>query len=283
MLIDKPSGWTSHDAVAVVRRQLGLRAVGHAGTLDPFATGLLVIFVGRATRLARFVEGCAKRYHATFHLGVATDTEDGTGQVLSTVTPSTWPSREQVEALLGEFVGTSMQVPPTYSAKHVGGTRSYRLARAGQPVALPPVEVVMHSLVLTEFVPPRMTIDASVGKGTYIRSLARDVGDRLGIPAHCVELRRTEVGPFSVREAVPPEAVDPGRLLSPTAMLAHLPQVMLNADDVKNIGFGRAVTRGDVGSEEGPVALIAADGRLVAVAEGREEMWHPTVVIEVAE
>lgn len=265
-----------------MRRQLGLRAVGHTGTLDPFATGLLVVFVGRATRLARFIEASRKAYTAVIRLGVATDTEDGTGQVIAEMTPAAWPDRSAIATTLDGFLGVSAQRPPIYSAKHVAGTRSYELARTGHAVALDPVEIVIDALELGSWEPPDITVAAVVGKGTYLRALARDVGDRLGLPAHCAALRRTRVGPFDVADAISPEQVTAARVRTPAAMMAHLPQVELDAADVAHIGFGRPVARTDGGGDGGPVALVAADGRLIAVAEARERVWQPVVVLEPA-
>lgn len=265
-----------------MRRQLGLRAVGHTGTLDPFATGLLVVFVGRATRLARFIEASRKTYRALIRLGVATDTEDGTGQVTAEVTPESWPSRSEIAATLAGFLGVTSQRPPVYSAKHVAGKRSYELARTGNAVELEPVEIVIDGLELGSWDPPDMTVEAVVGKGTYLRALARDVGERLGLPAHCAELRRTRVGPFDVADALAPDQVTAARVRSPAEMMRHLPQIEIDAQMVTDIGFGRPVARVDGGGAVGPVSLVAADGRLVAVAEAREQVWQPVVVLEPA-
>ena len=148
MLIDKPVGWTSHDVVAVVRRELGTRSVGHAGTLDPFATGLLVVLVGTATRLARFVEGGAKRYEAVVRFGTSTDTDDGTGMITREVVPPIWPAADAIRDALAGFGSGYAQRPPAFSAKHVAGTRSYALARRGVAVELAPVQVTLHRLAM---------------------------------------------------------------------------------------------------------------------------------------
>jgi tRNA pseudouridine55 synthase len=280
LLIDKPAGWTSHDVVAVVRRQLGVRAVGHTGTLDPFATGLLVMVVGRATRLARFAEGLEKRYRATVRFGSATDTDDATGQVVAQRELTDWPDRETIAAAVGAMAGSHWQRPPTYSAKHVAGGRSYQLARRGEPVELAPVLIDVHALDVGEWSPPDLTLEATVGRGTYLRALARDLGEQLGIPAHCAELRRLAVGPFSVDDAVTPEQVDLDRLLSPAVLLPGLPVETLDGAAVREIGFGRRVAQQAV--TEGQGALLASDGRLVAVAEGCNGWWQPVVVLEPA-
>jgi tRNA pseudouridine55 synthase len=265
----------------VVRRTLGLRAVGHAGTLDPFATGLLVVLVGRATRLARFVESTRKGYDAVIRFGTATDTEDSTGTVIREAMPASWPDAAAIDATLAGHLGVRLQRPPVYSAKHVAGRRSHELARRGEAVELAPVPIEIAELVRRGWTPPDLRVHAVVGKGTYLRAVARDVGNALGIPAHCAELRRTVVGPFSVDEAVAPDAVVPTALRTPAAMLPHLASVTVDAAGVRELGFGRAVARER--ELEGPVAMLAEDGRLVAVAEGRDDgRWHPVVVLEPA-
>ncbi len=264
----------------MVRRTLGTRSVGHAGTLDPFATGLLVVLVGRATRLARFIEGAEKQYDTTVRFGQATDTDDSTGTVIRELAPVAWPDAAQMASALEAMVGKQWQVPPAYSAKHVEGTRSYALARAGRAVELAPVEVDVHALELVSWQPPELQLEARVGRGTYLRALARDLGDRLEIPAHCAALRRTAIGPFRVTEAVEPAALSADRLLAPAAMVAHLPAAVLSAEGGREVGFGRSVAQGE--AVDGTGALLAEDGRLLAVAEGREGRWHPVVVLEPA-
>jgi tRNA pseudouridine55 synthase len=280
LLIDKPAGWTSHDVVAVVRRQLGTREVGHAGTLDPFATGLLVVLVGRATRLARFVEAMVKRYRAVVRFGIGTDTDDPTGTVTGEARPEAWPDREALQRLAAGFVGRQAQRPPAFSAKHVAGTRAHRLARQGQPVALPDVAVEVHAIDVVEWSPPDLVIEATVGRGTYLRAMARDLGGRTGIPAHCAELRRVAIGPFLAREAIAPLDVTAGHLMSPAQMVPELLAERVDDAAVREIGFGRRVVQ----QREylGTGALLAEDGRLLAAAEGRDGWWHPVVVFEPA-
>lgn len=264
----------------MVRKRLNTRSVGHAGTLDPFATGLLVVLVGRATRLARFIEGAEKRYDAVVRFGQSSDTDDSTGTMTDPVTPSAWASLAEVETATRTLLGRQLQVPPAYSAKHVAGTRSYALARAGHAVELPPVEVMVHGLDVTDWSPPDLRLSARVGRGTYIRALARDLGVRLEIPAHCAELRRTAIGPFLVADAVAPDAVTVDSLVTPARMLQHLPSEVVSVEAVRELGFGRVLPQ-QVACE-GFGALVADDGRLVAVAEGREGTWFPVVVLEPA-
>lgn len=262
----------------MVRRRLGLRSVGHTGTLDPFATGLLVVLVGRATRLARFLGDGPKEYRATVRFGSATDTDDGTGKVIREMRPPEWPARAAVAASMQAMVGRHPQRPPAYSAKHVAGERSHAMAREGRAVDLAPVEVMVHALELTTWSPPDLELTATVGSGTYIRALARDLGERLGLPAHCAELRRTRIGAFDVADAVAPEEATAERLLAPSELMRHLPARALSDQECREVGFGRDVSRepGDAAL----AALVGPDGRLVAVAEADDRHWHPAVVLE---
>lgn len=239
-----------------------------------------MVLIGRATRLARFVEAEAKRYEARIRFGIATDTEDGTGNVVQERVPEVWPDADQVDAALQQLTGTIMQRPPAYSAKHVAGRRSHELARAGVTVELPAAPVTVHALERRSWQPPDLTVDAVVGKGTYVRAMARDLGELLDLPAHCAALRRTAIGPFDVAAAVAPTAVTTAAVLPPAAMVAHLPHQLLDDAAVREVGFGRKVPRAL--DAEGPVALLAADGRLVAVAMASAEQWQPVVVLEPA-
>lgn len=264
----------------MVRRRLGTRAVGHAGTLDPFATGLLAVLVGRATRLARFIDSEAKRYEARIRFGAATDTDDATGVVVREGHPDAWPTAAAIDEALTAQCGIRSQRPPAYSAKHVGGERSHRLARRGVAVELPEVTVTVHRLERTAWSPPDLTVTAVVGKGTYLRAIARDVGAALGIPAHCAELRRTAIGPFTVEAAVAPAGAGPGDVLDPAAMVAHLPREVVDDVAIRELGFGRQVVR--TIALPGPAALVAEDGRLVAIGEAAGDAWQPVVVLEPA-
>ncbi len=264
--------------MAVVRRQLGLRSVGHTGTLDPFATGLLIVLVGRATRLARFLADQAKTYEATVRFGVATSTDDGTGEVVQASHPTVWPEYHVMQAAAREFVGHHLQRPPAFSAKHVAGERSHALARAGRLVELTPVAVTVYQLQVEEWSPPDLRLEATVGSGTYLRALARDLGARLDIPAHCAALRRTRIGAFAAADAVHPEAADAGRLRTPGELLGHLPVRELSATEQVDVRFGRDIGR-DAG-ESALASLVGTDGQLVAVAEARDDHWHPMVVLE---
>lgn len=288
MLLDKPAGMTSHDVVQLVRRGLATRAVGHTGTLDPFATGLLVVLVGRATRLARFIELESKTYLATAQLGIRTNTDDLTGEAIAVSDPPPTPSEALVRESLAGFQGNQLQLPPQYSAKHVGGERSYKRARRGESVQLAETSVTVHQIELVQYQPPELTFRAVVSSGTYIRAIARDLGERLGVGAHLSYLRREAIGWLRVEDAVPPDRVGPSVLLPPRELLRHLPSVDLDEAARRDVAHGRAVvdSRGDVlGTPEqgsGAVALLAA-GELVAVARTDNGWLRPTVVLEPAE
>ena len=266
--------------VARVRRAFNTRAVGHAGTLDPFATGLLVVLLGRATRLARFVERQAKRYRADVTIGVATDTDDSTGAVIADRTPSAWPDDATLREALRSLQGTYPQRPPAYSARKVEGRRAYAIARAGGDPVLEARNVTVHAIRLLGWAPPVATIDAVVSAGTYIRAIARDLGERVGSLAHCSALRRESIGPFEAARAVKLDALSGNEpLLAPLALLGEMPQVELDADGVRNVSHGRAVPAGTTADAE---AALVAGGRLIAVAEGIDGWWHPRVVMEAA-
>jgi tRNA pseudouridine55 synthase len=282
--VDKPSGPTSHDVVAQVRRVFGLRAVGHTGTLDPFATGLLVVLLGRATRLARFVEAAPKTYLAVARLGRRTDTDDRTGAPLGEARDVARLEEGSVRAALEALAGDRPQRPPAFSAKRVGGERSYRLARRGRPVALAEVAVTVHSIELVAWSAPDATFRATVSAGTYLRALARDLGDALGAGAHLVELRREAVGALRVEDAVPLDRLLPETpLVSLRAVLRDLPAVMLDAAERDAVRHGRFVADRwvDARPGSGPVALLA-DGDVVAVARPDAGQLRPIVVLEGA-
>jgi len=263
----------------MVRRALGTRRVGHAGTLDPFATGLLLVLVGSATRLARYLVGLPKAYQGVIRLGSTTDSDDATGEV--TATSDAWIGlddaalREAMTALTGE----RDQVPPAYSAKHVDGARAHRLARRGAPVSLAPARVAVHRFALTQRADRDLWFDAAVGSGTYLRSLARDLGAALGCGAHLLELRRTAIGPYRVADAVPLEDLRQGHAapLPPAAAVAHLPQAAVDAQAAQRLVRGQAIPATGAGGE-GPIALLL-DDRLVAVAQSRAGWWHPQAVL----
>ena len=279
MLVDKPSGMTSHDVVQHVRRRLSTRAAGHTGTLDPFATGLLVVLVGRATRLARYIEAESKTYLATARLGVRTTTDDLTGQMLGAASPVRVAEARVRDELAG-FQGQQLQRPPQFSAKHVAGERSYRKARRGEAVELAEVGIRVHRIDLVAYDSPTVVFRTTVSSGTYLRALARDLGERLGVGAHLTSLRREAIGSLRVENAVTLEQLGPASLTPPQSVIGHLPKVSLTDAERRAVSHGRAVadSRGVVQGGCGAVALLAA-GELIGIARPQEGWLHPTVVL----
>jgi len=277
--VDKPEGPTSHDAVDAVRRALGIRRVGHAGTLDPFASGLLVVLVGAATRLARFMTSLHKTYCGTVQLGVTTDTDDCTGATVGSSDLWQKLSDEQVADAMHALTGAYAQRPPVYSAKKVQGQRAYRMARAGQDVELPAAAVQIHEFRLVQRRQSAVEFETRVGSGTYVRALARDLGDRLGCGAHLATLRRTEVGPFSVADAVSLDRLpsDARSLVRPPLRaVEHLPQLELVGDQRHRVVHGQPFEAMDPGGS--PVALVS-EAELIAIAERDGPVLKPRVVV----
>jgi tRNA pseudouridine55 synthase len=267
-VVDKPPGWTSHDVVAKARGLLGTRRVGHAGTLDPDATGVLVLGVGRATRLLAYVSGLDKAYVAEVVLGTATSTLDASGEVTGT-----WDMAgvglADVRAAAAGLTGDVMQVPPMVSAKQVGGRRLHRLARAGVEVEREPVAVRVERFEVGEPVAPGVfPVAVTCSSGTYVRSLAADLGAALGGGAHLRRLRRIAVGPFGSEEAVPLEALSPEGLLPPVEALRGRPQAVVDEDMAALVRHGRVFDDEALGvTGDGPWAVVDGDGRLLAVYE----------------
>lgn len=289
LVIDKPVGPTSHDVVARARRALGTPKVGHTGTLDPLASGVLPLVVGRATRLARFLSASVKEYEATVAFGRATDTYDAAGETTSESAER--PSASDVEAALAAFRGTFAQTPPAFSAKKIDGERAYRLARRAAPVAPAPVTVTVEALDLVECGPDSVRLRVRVSAGFYVRSLAHDLGMALGCGGHLAALRRTRAGAFTLAEAAPFDLLTPdhretlaGRLLPLERMLPDLPEARLTEAGQVRVGHGRDVGPGDLAgpapAAPGPVRLVGPDGRLVAIAETVPGgALHPSVVL----
>lgn len=278
LLVVKPAGPTSHDVVDRVRRALSTRRVGHLGTLDPFAEGLLVLVTGRATRLAPFAAGWTKAYSGTIRFGRVTDTDDPTGAVLRTSDAWRGLDPTAVERAFERFTGTVAQRPPAHSAVSVGGERAYRRARRGETVTLPERPVEIHRLEVLEFAPPDVAFRAVVGPGTYLRSLARDVGEQLGCGAHLAALTRTAVGPFTLADAVSPDAVTVAEMRDPAVLVAGLPRHDVSEAERSAVVHGRPIAAPTGEGETGSVALFAA-GSLVAVAETVGDVLKPRVVV----
>jgi len=289
LVVDKPVGMTSHDVVQAIRNGTGLRRAGHTGTLDPRASGVLVILVGPAVRLSEYVSASDKRYQAIIRLGSSTDTFDGEG----IVTPGTDPAditEEQFEEALKTFVGEIEQTPPPYSAVKVQGRKAYEMARQGEEVELEPRKITVHHLEVLEWAPPEIVIDVHCSSGTYVRSLANDLGIKLGCGAYLVGLRRTKSGRFSLRDSVPlrklQEAFTAGNwyqyLIPAAEALGDWPAVELNPDEVEAVRHGhRAKVVGEPEHEK--VRGVSTQGELVAlmiltVNEDGTREWQPKKV-----
>ncbi len=313
LTIDKPEGPTSHDVVAVVRRVLSEKRVGHTGTLDPMASGVLVLVVGRATRLARFFGSDEKTYDAAVRLGQRTDTYDALGRPVGAVYTGPWPDRAAVDAALAAFRGTFLQQPPAFSAKKIAGRRSYDMARRGvrqdagadpgdaAPTLPAPVAVTARSIDLLEALDDVIRLRVVCSAGFYVRSLAHDLGESLGMGAHLAALRRTACAGVTLDVALPlrrlqavdgPDAAQ-AALVPLEQMLPDLPALGLTADGVTRAGCGRDLGPGDAAAgfagtlealaraPSAHVRLVGPTGRLVGIAEpaGSSGLLHPVVVL----
>lgn len=292
VVVDKPTGWTSHDVVARLRRVFGQRRVGHAGTLDPDATGVLLVGLGRATRLLRFLQAQSKTYEGTVVFGIATDTLDAAGTVLDR---SPMPiEREQVEEAARSFVGPIEQLPPMVSAVKVDGRKLYEAARAGEEVERSPRQVTVYRLDVLEFVPgpyPEARISVECSSGTYIRALAADLGTALGGCAHLTGLRRTSSGAFSLDDARSLESIeaDPApAVVGPAGMLRGFTRIEVDQETARAVGHGAvfpsSVLLDDASIEAGlcdgrPLAVVDTDGQLLAVYECRGRSCKPSLVL----
>lgn len=274
LVIDKPAGMTSHDVVGRVRRLAGMKRVGHGGTLDPFATGVLVVAVGRATRMLQYVQDSEKRYRAHVVLGAATDTADVDGVLTDTGEREDWPSAEEVAAVVTSFIGEIEQIPPAYSAIKVGGRKLYELARAGEHVDVPKRTVTVHAIDIINYDPPDLVLDIQCGKGTYVRSIARDIGAILGTKAYCHGLRRTSSGLFCLADAWTFDELAghdvreewPEIALHPDAALSGLPAVILGQADRDAWYHGRSVQLSRSTSIAGTVTrAYGGDGHFLGV------------------
>ncbi|MEO0248477.1 MAG: tRNA pseudouridine(55) synthase TruB, partial [candidate division WOR-3 bacterium] len=299
MVIDKPKGLSSHDVIYRVRRGLHLKCIGHTGTLDPFATGVLVLCIGKATRLQQFFVGGDKEYLARVRLGFATDTYDLTGKRMEAPTTVNHVQLEELEKVIGEFRGEQEQVPPMFSAKKKDGVKLYRLARRGEVVERQPIKVIIHEIELLDengrkiIANPDGTADVTLrvkcSAGTYIRTLAHDIGQRLGCGAHLVDLRRTAAGEFRIEAAIGLEAFEqlakegkaPELIIPLSRLLTEMPQITLSEEEAWRITHGQGLRR--IAPTEGKyVRLVDAQGRLVAVGENLQGSGfiQPRVVLD---
>jgi tRNA pseudouridine55 synthase len=272
LLVDKPRGVTSHDVVDVVRRRVGTRKVGHAGTLDPMATGLLLIGVGRATRLLRFLGALPKTYEGTMRLGVETTTLDADGDVVRETEVDV--TEAQVRDAIRALVGESLQRPPAYSAVKVGGRKLYEAAREGERLEAEPRPIRVDAFDLVSFEAPDAMFRVTCSAGTYVRVLAADVGAELSCGAHLVALRRITIGAYAVDDAVAPEgATEP---LPLDVAVGHLPRLDLDADEAVAASHGRPL--GPAGLT-GPYGVFAPDGHLIGVYEDDGPRARPQVIL----
>jgi tRNA pseudouridine55 synthase len=286
LIIDKPTGPTSHDIVNLVRRGTGLRKVGHTGTLDPYASGVLLILLGGVTRLAEYLLEVDKEYLATVQFGSATSTYDAAGRITAT-RPFSFREESLVEKL-ATFVGERLQVPPAYSAIKVGGRKAYDMARRGEDVELAPRKVNIYELSLLRWETPNAVIRVRCSRGTYIRSLANDIGEAMGTHAHLNSLRRTRLGPFAVEHATTIDELK-RRFLDGTWEKAAMPSsavlegwqtVNLSADETVRLRNGIAIPAAP--GAAGRARAIDPDGELVAVLEADPGgLWQPRKVFSL--
>lgn len=289
LVVDKPVGLTSHDVVQIVRKGTNIRRAGHTGTLDPRASGVLVILIGPAVRLSEYVSASDKRYQAVVRLGASTDTYDADGRITST-SPVDKITEEQFEESLQSFVGEIEQVPPPYSAVKIKGRKAYEMAREGEDIDLAPRRIKVYSLELLEWAPPEAVVDVYCSSGTYVRSLAHDLGEKLGCGAHLIGLRRTKSGRFTLRDAVPlrrlREAFEDGNwyqyLIPAAEALSDWPAIELTQEQVEAIRHGHRITSDESINESGVAMIrgVSEQGELVALLEFVQDTseWQPKKV-----
>jgi tRNA pseudouridine55 synthase len=286
LVIDKPAGYTSHDVVARVRRIVGTRSVGHLGTLDPMATGVLPLVVGRMTRLAQFYTDSDKAYEGTIRLGVATDTYDADGDPVGAES-EVKVTLEELREAAKKYVGRIQQMPPPFSAKKIKGVPAYRLARKDKPVELKPVEVEVREFEITGLEGPVAAFRAIVSSGTYVRSIAHELGQVLGTGGHLARLKRTRVGEFGLADAVGLDRLEAAQaqgtaaelFLHPRKLLPLMPAVTATDDDVARISHGMAVNLADM-SRSKYVKVFRGQADLICIAQRvAGSLFHPKVVL----
>jgi tRNA pseudouridine55 synthase len=287
LVVDKPTGMTSHDVVQAIRNGTGIRRAGHTGTLDPRASGVLVVLLGPAVRLSEYVSAADKRYQAIIRLGASTDTFDADGKFTRKSETPVDVSEAQFEEALQKFVGRIQQTPPPYSAVKVQGRKAYEMARGGEEVDLSPRTIDVYHLEVLEWAPPEVVIDVHCSSGTYVRSLANDLGEMLGCGGYLIGLRRTKSGRFSLRDATPlrklQEAFRAGNwsqyLIPAAEALGDWPAIELDPDQVDAIKHGHRVPAAE-DARPGMVRAVSMAGELVALMELDEEarQWKPKKV-----
>lgn len=277
LCIDKPTGPTSHDVVSRVRRLANTRKVGHGGTLDPLSSGLLVLALGRATRLLEYVQSQPKAYRALVRLGITSSTYDGEGDLEDTGVVDVPPKRLVAE--LNKFRGEIEQMPPMFSAVKQQGKPLYELARQGVVVQRKTRRVTIYELEILTYEPPDLTLYIRCSGGTYIRSLAHDLGQELGCGAYMAGLRRTEVGQLALQDAAPLQELNaetlPDRLLPVDAVVAHMPQLGVEQSDARRLSQGQLIARGDDDPEALLVRVYDTESRFVGIATSHDDGWRP--------
>ena len=275
LVVDKPNGLTSHDVVDIVRDKFDIKKVGHLGTLDPMATGVLPLSIGRATRLARFIASSPKEYTGRIRFGWATTTCDKEGDVLGKVQRPNLSNEDVVPAMRG-LTGPQKQIPPAYSAKKLSGIPAYKLARSGMVVRLKPISVEVHAFDLISLQMPYLEFKVICTGGTFIRSLARDLGEKLGTGAHLDALRRSRSGPFILEQAVTIDQISGNEIIPPEELLTDLDRIEVDSQEQESIRHGRSVAC----SVKGPNARIFnKKSQLIAIAIIEKGWAHPKVVL----
>lgn len=278
LTLNKPHGWSSRDAVDRVERLVRPVKAGHAGTLDPIATGVLVVCLGQATRLIEYVQQMAKEYRAGFLLGRRSPSDD-TETAVEELPEATVPGLAQLQAALPQFTGAILQRPPAYSAVHVEGRRAYKLARRGEQPDLQPRPVEIHRLAIASYEYPRLDLDVSCSSGTYIRALGRDLAESLGTAAVMCDLVRTAVGDFRLSDGIDPGALDVAviaqRLAPPEVAVVNLPRLVVSDEQVARLGHGELLPHEDLSAPA--IAAVDVRGRLVAILKPKGvNLWKPS-------
>jgi tRNA pseudouridine55 synthase len=289
LIIDKPRGWTSHDVVLKIRRLFREKRIGHTGTLDPLATGVLVLCIGKGTRIVRYLQTDDKEYHAELKLGVRTDTQDADGRVIET-RPYLPPSHDDVERTILAFRGHILQRPPLFSAAKIGGVPAYRMARKGLTPELRERMVTIHEIGLLDYSEPLVRFAVTCSKGTYVRTLCDDIGTRIGCGAHLTSLRRTRAGRFLLDQAWSIDRISDavasgkhyGALTSLNEALADRPGITVTADEAKRLLHGNPIRAYPLSEKDDPAAplrLSDAEGRLLAIGVLQRGVIRPEVVL----
>jgi tRNA pseudouridine55 synthase len=273
-IIDKPSGMTSHDVVQTMRKKFDAKA-GHLGTLDPMATGVLPICVGKATRMGQFFFSSPKVYTGAVRFGWATDTYDREGSPTTEARPVT-NSKGEIEEALRSFIGAQNQTPPPYSAKKIGGVASHKLARRGQQIDMAPVRIDVYEFQVTDWNPPMMTFRLACSAGTYVRSLAQDLGQRLGCGAHLDSLRRVQSGEFTIERATRLDAISESDLIPMESLLDSFPRIEVTGGDEMKVVHGNQIP---MNAGPGLARIFNKKGEFIAVAALENGWAHPRVVL----